>query len=55
MAIASISSAIVLAQTRISEVKDTTAERLAEMERQDANPDDGAIEVGKLKEGQADD
>ena len=39
-----------LARKRIAEVPDCTEKRLSEMERQDPNPDDGAIEVGTLKE-----
>ena len=38
------------AKKRISEVPDGATARLAGMERQDPNPDDGAIEVGALKE-----
>jgi hypothetical protein len=38
------------ARKRIREVADGTEKRFSEMERQDPNPDDGAIEVGTLKE-----
>ena len=38
------------ALARISATPNTAARRMDEMERQDPNPDDGAIEVGVLKE-----
>ena len=46
--------AIAAALGRISATPDTAVFRMDEMERQDPNPDDGAIEVGVLKEGQED-
>jgi hypothetical protein len=42
--------AIAAALARISATPDTAGFRMDEMERQDPNPDDGAIEVGTLKE-----
>ena len=42
--------AVTMAQARIDAVEDTSEQRWAEMEAADPNPDDGAIEVGKLKE-----
>ena len=42
--------AIAAALARISETPDIAVCRMDEMERQDPNPDDGAIEVGALKE-----
>ena len=38
------------AKDRVKSVRDTTKQRLAEMEAQDPHPNDGVIEVGKLKE-----
>ena len=42
--------AIAAALARISATPDIAVCRMDEMERQDPNPDDGAIEVGVLKE-----